>query len=368
MSSICEFCRATIEEEDESYYFEDTIMCSDCHLERVTSCDNCGCEVWTSENAGCSQIFLCQDCYDNHYNACEGCGRTIHRNDSYCLNEDDYVQFCFDCYQVRKSSYIESYNYRPEPCFYGSGHRFLGVELEVDDGCDREDTAKDLSEIANEKGERIYIKQDGSLDSGIEIVTHPMTLDYHKDDFCWGELVDICRKAGFRSHMTSTCGLHVHVSRNGLGDNYEEREETIARVLFLVETFWNEFLKFSRRTPSQLDRWAARYGRKNSPKEVLNHAKGDNIGRYTCVNLKNYATIEFRIFRGTLKLNTLIATLEMVEHICKIALHNTDENLQKLSWSDFVSRINEKCDPELIQYLKERRLYVNEPVENGGEV
>lgn len=138
----------------------------------------------------------------------------------------------------------------------------------------------------------------------------------------------------------------------------------IARVLFLVEAFWNEFLNFSRRTPQQLERWAARYGRKDSPQEVLNHAKGDNIGRYTCVNLKNYATIEFRIFRGTLKLNTLMATLEMVEHICNICQYSTDENLKKLSWSDFVTRINEKVNPELVQYLKERRLYVNEPKEN----
>ena len=35
-----------------------------------------------------------------------------------------------------------------------------------------------------------------------------------------------------------------------------------------------------------------------------------------------------------------------------------------MSWSEFVSGVTE---PELIQYLKERRLYVNEPVTAGAE-
>jgi len=37
-------------------------------------------------------------------------------------------------------------------------------------------------------------------------------------------------------------------------------------------------------------------------------------------------------------------------------MYNTDESIAKLSWSDFVADITE---PELIQYLKERQLYVN---------
>ena len=41
----------------------------------------------------------------------------------------------------------------------------------------------------------------------------------------------------------------------------------------------------------------------------------------------------------------------------------SDTAVQELSWFDFLDEINE---PELIQYLKERRLYVNEPV-NASE-
>ena len=68
-------------------------------------------------------------------------------------------------------------------------------------------------------------------------------------------------------------------------------------------------LKFSRRSQDQLNRWAARYGYKDRPEEILKAAKKGEYGRYACVNIMNRDTIEFRIFRGTLKYNTLAAAL-----------------------------------------------------------
>ncbi len=91
----------------------------------------------------------------------------------------------------------------------------------------------------------------------------------------------------------------------------------------------------------------------------MKKAKCSDHGRYSAVNLCNYSTIEFRLFRGTLKYNTLIATLQFVDRICSVALSMSQEELEALSWSEFVSHIE---SPELIQYLKERRLYVNEEV------
>jgi len=85
------------------------------------------------------------------------------------------------------------------------------------------------------------------------------------------------------------------------------------------------------------------------------------------VNLTNYDTIKFRIFGGTLKTNTLIATLELVEELCSVAVSLSDEGMAELTWTEFVSRLPSDKYPELIQYLKERRLYVNEPVSAAEE-
>ena len=171
------------------------------------------------------------------------------------------------------------------------------------------------------------------------------------------------------SHNAGICGLHVHVNRDALGEHSAAQDETISKILYLLERFWQEILRFSRRTESQMNHWAARYGYKNSAKEILEHAKYDSgNGRYACVNLTNHDTIEFRAFRGTLKLNTLIATLQFVDRICRVALALSESEIKDLSWPEFVLRLTDESTPELIQYLKERRLYINEPVTAEWEV
>ena len=207
---------------------------------------------------------------------------------------------------------------------------------------------------------------DGSLEEGFEIVTHPMSLSYQLQQIPWEQICKGAVDLGYTSHQAGTCGLHVHVSRLAFGETEEQQDTAIARVLYFFEKHWEELLKFSRRTQHQLDQWASRYGYKEQPMEILDHAKkGYHGGRYTCVNLTNRDTIEFRMFRGTLKYNTLIATLQLVDRICDVAIYLSDDELKALSWTSFVSGCQA---PELVRYLKERRLYVNEPVMAEVEV
>ena len=101
------------------------------------------------------------------------------------------------------------------------------------------------------------------------------------------------------------------------------------------------------------------YGLADNAKETYDKAKkGNRKGRYVCLNLYNHETIEFRIFRGTLKYETLIATLELVHEICKQAIEHTDKDFEKMSWGDFVKGINPLSKPELVNYLKSKQLYI----------
>lgn len=241
------------------------------------------------------------------------------------------------------------------------------MELEVDEGGESDENAKEILAQANPLGrEHAYAKHDGSLDEGFEIVTHPMTLAYHCQEMPWQEVLDTAVALGYRSHQADTCGLHVHVNRTAFGPREADQDPVIARILYFVEKHWDELLKFSRRTPRQLERWATRYGYREQPQDILEHAKkGYCGGRYTCVNLRNRSTIEFRMFRGTLKYNTLIATLQLVNRICDLALNLSDREIQALSWTTFATACRE---PELIRYLKERRLYVNDPILSEEEL
>lgn len=362
-SHFCDRCgRETIG--DNYTVFDDEILCDDCLDETTTVCSHCDERIWCEDNAGTEEMPLCETCYDNHYTTCEECGRIIHQDYAHYLSNDDDYPYCDCCYNECRSVSIHDYSYKPDPIFYGNGKRFFGVELEIDDGGRDSNNADNILSAANSGGEKIYIKNDGSLDDGMEIITHPMTLHYHKNEMPWREIMYQAVDMGYRSHKTSTCGLHVHVNRNAFGNTREEQDEAISRILYFVEHHWNELLKFSRRTEHQMNRWAARYGYKNNPKDILDHAKKEGNGRYTCVNITNWNTVEFRMFRGTLKYNTLIATLELVDQICEFAVIFTDEELRKMSWTEFVTLLDESTCSELITYLKERRLYVNPPITN----
>ena len=359
---ICEHCGCVLETEDDGRWFDDTLLCEDCVDELTRTCDCCGDRIWNEDDEGDEDIILCERCRDNYYSRCDDCGRLIHDDDACYVDGEDYP-YCSDCYERHARNYIHNYSYKPDPVFHGRGTMFFGVELELDKGGEDDDKAEEILSCTD--SDHLYIKHDGSLDDGMELVSHPMTLEYHQNSMPWKNIVETAVDLGYRSHQTGTCGLHVHVNRKAFGCDRSEQDEVISRILYIVERFWQEMLRFSRRTEYQINRWAARYGMKDNPKQVMDNAKKGDKGRYACINLCNYNTIEFRIFRGTLKYNTLIATLQMVEHICETAMELTDEEITALSWPEFIERINYE---ELIQYLKERRLYVNEIVENEEEM
>lgn len=368
---VCSACLNEFDADD-GIYFDDQDLCPDCADELTGICSCCGERVWLEDNAGDANTVLCQRCYENHYTTCESCGAIIHFNDAYRTDDDD-GDYCWECYNSHQSKKraIHDYSYKPDPIFYPTfdAHElFLGVELEIDGGGEDSCNAEEILKIANRQEEYMYIKHDGSLDDGMELVSHPANLDYHMKCIPW---TDICKKAvelGYTSHNAGTAGLHVHVSRSTFGRNYQEQEDVIARILYFVEAHFNEMLRFSRRTEAQLNKWASRYGYKDKPKDILEHAKNGNTGRYAAVNIQPYDTVEFRIFRGSLKYTTFAAALQIVDQICRAALSMSDDKFRKMSWGDFVLHIDKNKYPELIEYLKIRRLYVNEEVTAEEEI
>ncbi len=356
----CSICGAILSEETFKE-FDGKVMCENCFYEKTTVCDNCGDRIWRDDNEGDRVYTLCSHCREYNYTTCEDCGRLIHNDDAFYEDGEDYP-YCRECFEKLNDSAIKNYSYKPEPIFYGSGNLFYGVELEIDKGGEINSNAQALLDIANKNGEKIYCKHDGSINDGFEIVSHPMDLDYHQNKMSWKEVFDKAIDMGYYSHQTQTCGLHIHCSRSAFGEDYEQQEQAIGRVVFFVERHWNELVKLSRRTIDNLNHWAAKYATiSDTTEETYKKAKDKRMGRYVAVNLENYNTIEFRLFRGTLRYKTFIATLQLVDEICYWAINLSDKAMEELSWSDFVSRILPK-KAELIEYLKSKRLYVNETI------
>jgi len=332
--TLCGFCDEYHENNNMQEYTDrrnnTDFACESCIDKYLTKCDDCG-EYF--ENQGCytdpTGTIYCESCRDNYY-VCEDCGIYISSDEIY---GDDNI-YCESCYEDNKpeEEIIHSYSYKPDPEFHGHGPTFFGVELETDNGNNKEDYASDLFEHSDDE-DLFYLKEDGSLADGVEIVTHPCSLFYHLHQFPWEE---ICRTAldhGFESHDAGSCGLHVHVSREAFGNDENEQEKNIAKLLFLVNNNWDEMVKFSRRTEEQLSRWASRYSQKN-PNDLLEEGKAS--GRYMAVNLENDHTVEFRLFRGTLNLDTLFATFELVDLLVNSSVDIPLHELYQLSLTKLI--------------------------------
>jgi len=235
--------------------------------------------------------------------------------------------------------FIHNYYYKPDrPQFHGhwSRHLLLGVELEVDEGGEDEHHARQVLTILNvgvpESERNAYIKHDGSLSAGFEIVSQPATIQYHLRKIPWQKAFEYLLDAGYKSGSTATCGLHVHFNRIFFGDNEQDMLAGEARLLYFFESNWNKIVRFSRRNERQLRRWCKRYGHTR-----INDALADNDGdRYYAINFRNPTTDEIRIFKGTLKYETFVAALLFTDSLvryCKKTKHITGD---ADSWETFL--------------------------------
>lgn len=216
--------------------------------------------------------------------------------------------------------------------------------------------------------QEIYLKNDGSLDeSGIEIVTHPMTMDFFHSEFPLTEIISAAKSNDFTSHDNKKCGLHVHVDRNCLGKTQIDQKYTIAKLLLLCERFFEDKLvPFSRRTEYQLSNWCKKprmnYDQNEDTIGVLIEkieSKQRCEDRYQTINLQNRNTIEFRVFRGSLVEGTIRAAVQLCEVLTSFAKNNDINKIQVCTWEEAV-----KSDyVELNAYLKLKKLVEVDDIE-----
>jgi hypothetical protein len=197
----------------------------------------------------------------------------------------------------------------------------------------------------------VYCKDDGSLNYGIEVVSHPMTwawIQTNKEKI--HALLVFLNGKNCSSWDTGSCGLHVHVSRAALN------RATIERMAKFIYENADFTLKISRRKGlSALNHWALI--NVGSDLEIL--AKGRSAGnRYVALNMENAGTIEFRIFKGTLKPSGVFQALEFC-HACIAFAQDTSLELTPQS---FISFVDSHLDdyPLLFDFLHDDRVDARE--------
>lgn len=298
-------------------------------------CECCGTKIIRPVRVG-GKVY-CRKCYEKLFVHCSRCNNSVLRENATETRDGYYL--CEDC---GKYHFITAYH-RYYPCvnFFGNSHNnsvpYLGFELEVDEGGESDHNCAKLMKEINKPNEIFaYCSHDGSLNDGFEIITQPATAEYHnsiKD--VYARSFALLKKNGYMSHDTTTCGFHVHFNRDYYGAN---EKECIRRLLFMTEKFWNQLVLFARRPEHRMERFA----KKIEPMEITEYMRradksNQHEFHYYVVNLANDNTIEFRMFRGSLNVNTVLATLQLVNNMVIASKEKTLDEIKAMKFEDLLT-------------------------------
>lgn len=301
---------------------------------------------WNRRNGNLTTIHLCDDC-EEHMETCNDCDSLYHtydddsinvdgnticpecsQNYNYCEDHDGYYRdYCEDC-DSERNELINDYSFRPEPQFFivrkdgsttstsfGFGHQTVtGFELEMEASeCERNEGAELASSIYDKW---CYLKHDGSLNDGFEMVSHPLSREYVAEHFPWQRLSELSA-LGMRSANTRTCGLHVHINK----DFFQKNPTTMYRFMSMFYRNAEQWKKIAGRSESSYASWS-----EYELERMLDYTKGMSVGahvrnndRYVALNLQNRNTIELRFFKGTLRPQTFIARIEAAHAVAEYA-------------------------------------------------
>ena len=248
----------------------------------------------------------------------------------------------------RSKTYIHQFNYVPKyikhfmPGESEDTTLLLGAEIEVggnnniSSDNDKNSTVKKCIQIMNgsdsDEENLIYSTHDSTVQ--IEFDTMPCSLEFHKNKMNYREMFEYLDKEGYKGHDCETAGLHIHANRNYLGKSRISQELVISKILYILEKFNDEICVIARRD-NEYSEFVGSKKEENSLVEL--YGKYKDHGKRAALNLQHKDTIEFRIFKSTLKYETFILTLEFVKDIIDYAKSVNIEEIELAKWFDLMN-------------------------------
>ena len=318
-------------------------------------CESCEGHAHVNDTGWYAGTQYCDHCIETYVFDCGDCGTTRWEDDDHeCENDED---------DDNDESLIHNYNYRPSPFFFGEGKYHFGFELEVESRGNGRYNGAEL--VQNTLGGHAYLKEDGSLNDGFEIVTHPHTLEKYHNEFNWGVL-DKLKAQGYRSWNTTTCGIHVHVSRTafGGGDPWDYRAPNSTRSQWILKRQSHElrFMKLIYDNQRQVERISGRssdrYASFQDKGQLVRKVKNgyQENGRFSAINTENDDTIEIRVFKGSLRKERVLSAIEFVhasvEYTRDIKVTSKNHALSWLKFTGYVAT-NAELYPNLVIIMSE---------------
>lgn len=280
---------------------------------------------------------------------------------SFSYNSERNIGFINNIISNKTKTYIHQFNYVPKyikhfmPGESEDTTLLLGAEIEVggnnniSSDNDKNSTVKKCIQIMNgsdsDEENLIYSTHDSTVQ--IEFDTMPCSLEFHKNKMNYREMFEYLDKEGYKGHDCETAGLHIHANRSYLGKSRISQELVISKILYILEKFNDEICVIARRD-NEYSEFVGSKKEENSLVEL--YGKYKDHGKRAALNLQHKDTIEFRMFKSTLKYETFILTLEFVKDIIDYAKSASIEEIELIKWADLMKLFS----PALRNYYTER--------------
>lgn len=337
-----------------NYYHDRILYDTTCNKAYVYNCDGammavrlCHLEPSTTQRGRRSELVSTSFTADEA--AIYNNSISFHSSGTITFNNSEWDREFIDNIIPNKSkTYIHQFNYVPKyikhfmPGELEDTTLLLGAEIEVggnnniSSDNDKNSTVKKCIQIMNgsdsDEENLIYSTHDSTVQ--IEFDTMPCSLEFHKNKMNYREMFEYLDKEGYKGHDCETAGLHIHANRSYLGKSRISQELVISKILYILEKFNDEICVIARRD-NDYSEFAGEKQNEDSIVEL--YGKYKDKGKRAALNLQHKDTIEFRMFKSTLKYETFILTLEFVKDIIDYAKSVDIEEIELAKWSDLMN-------------------------------
>lgn len=284
---------------------------------------------------------ICVDCIREFYTSCASCGRYFRINGK---------TVCRECESVVYLNTINSYNTKPYPVFknYNSdieteikGKRYYGIEMEFNNVSPKEIQKKSI-DLYRKK--YLYNKRDGSIPSGVEVVTSPLdrkSIVYILDGFKYS--LEYISKRDYKNNA----GVHIHVNKKSISPitrykiymllNNQATHKEI-NIMYYLSGRYSDIGFIPDGCVGAPDRYY-----KLGESKYKSYKKDND--RYQALNVKNKTTFEFRLFKASSSKEEILSYVDMVDSIIDFCDVN---GIKDMRVSNFILYLKSKSKNKIL--------------------
>lgn len=284
---------------------------------------------------------ICVDCIREFYTMCSSCGRYFRVNGK---------RVCRKCESIVYLNTINSYGTKPSPVFKNhnsdieteiKGKRYYGIEMEFNNTSPEEVQKKSI-DLYRKK--YLYNKRDGSISSGVEVVTSPLdrkSIVYMLDGF--KDSLEYISKRDYKNNA----GIHIHVNKKSISpitrykiymllNNYATINET--NIIYFLSGRYRYFNVI----PDDSVGLSDSYYRLGKSKHKSYKKDSD---RYQALNVKNKSTFEFRLFKASSSKEEILSYVDMVDSIIDFC---DESGIKDMRVSNFILYLKSKSKNKIL--------------------